>query len=179
MASASALLVGIAGVVVGALSPLAGGYQVLAIVIAAVLVVVAVLIALPLLSRFSFEFQALPDDEVIRVGQPVSITGRTGRWKPEASLWFVIEGDDAGAREWIRAGEARVNRGKFTFDFTPSDNQMGRRLTLTAVRAAGASDRQIRYVAPDDNGIRRLSPPGGCEVLGEISFTVAAARATP
>jgi hypothetical protein len=167
------LLVGIAGVVLAALSPLAGGFQLVAIIIAAVLVLTALLVALRLLPWLSFEIQDVPRSDPIRAGQPLSIEGRTGRWKPEASLWFVIETYDEGAREWIRAGEARVNKGKFAFEFTPSRDQAGRRLTLTAVRTAGASDRQIRSVAPDGQGIRRLSPPGGCKELGEISFTVA------
>src|SRR5690349_10945870 len=83
--------------------------------------------------RTTFAIDALDINESVVAGSMTTFHGRTGRWDPANTLWFFIEDQDAGNRVWVFGGEARIQGGAFFYDFTPSAQHRGRRLTLTAV----------------------------------------------
>lgn len=125
-------------------------------------------------SRFAFD-EHPGNGDTIPAQQATTFTGRSGRWNSNTSnLWVFVEGSNAGNRVWNFGGEGRVERGRFFYDFLPLASQRGQRLTLTAVQATPACDRQFRNIQPGQDGLKRVPdpPPEGCRVLGSVSFIV-------
>jgi hypothetical protein len=157
-----ALLVGIAGVVVGAAAIPASSFRTLSIVVAASLIVIAVLLA---------AIGSLASTELKLEG--VILSGTVGRFARDSSLWVFWDGYEDGKLAWIFGGEVSVIKRTFRFNTQPHQGQP--EATVVVVRANALAYRQLREIrdAPEQSGRRKCvyNPPlPGCKILGKVDL---------